>query len=278
MDEAWYSGTVDVTSAEGLTHISYDEGGQEYLNMDKEECESALTERAVRMQAAAFGDQTAADEQGEERTVWTWFPTRHVSVVHACGLGMHHVGRAEMELLRACTYVVFAFRTFGRPDTGVSILREHISVSEDVISERSATERRQLPEAAVGARLAPVGAGQWLGAVGAGQAGLCPGGELLGPQHPQGCLKPVPRQLTLASDRIDCSYWRVKGDWGNFYGSLLANEWTVDIRECLPPETLGTLGTLLSAQYPRWGCTCVNVAGAMYAAASPTETDGTSLR
>eukprot|EP00854_Cymbomonas_tetramitiformis_P034292 gene34292-biopygen24184 len=39
MDEAWYSGTVDVTSAEGLTHISYDEGGQEYLNMDKEECE-----------------------------------------------------------------------------------------------------------------------------------------------------------------------------------------------------------------------------------------------
>ncbi|KAK3260102.1 hypothetical protein CYMTET_30927 [Cymbomonas tetramitiformis] len=194
MDEAWYSGTVDVTSAEGLTHISYDEGGGLWgPDGGQLPAKGRGVSRAVKGMSSLRVQ--AADEQGEERTVWTWFPTRHVSVVHACGLGMHHVGRAEMELLRACTYVVFAFRTFGRPDTGVSILREHISVSEDVISERSATERRQLPEAAVGARLAPVGAGQWLGAVGAGQAGLCPGGELLGPQHPQGCLKPVPRQL-----------------------------------------------------------------------------------
>ncbi|KAK3258796.1 hypothetical protein CYMTET_32170 [Cymbomonas tetramitiformis] len=57
-----------------------------------------------------------------------------VTVVHAHGLGMHPVGRAETELLRACAYVVFAFVTFGRPDTSVSMLRELISVSGGVIS------------------------------------------------------------------------------------------------------------------------------------------------
>ncbi|KAK3248981.1 hypothetical protein CYMTET_41579 [Cymbomonas tetramitiformis] len=42
--------------------------------------------------------------------------------------------RAEMELLRVCTYVVFAFVTFGRPDTGVSRQKSHIAVADDVIS------------------------------------------------------------------------------------------------------------------------------------------------
>ncbi|KAK3252466.1 hypothetical protein CYMTET_38229 [Cymbomonas tetramitiformis] len=74
-----------------------------------------------------------ADEQWKDRTVRTWLPLRHVSAVHAHGLGMHPVGRAETELLQACAYVVFAFATFDRPDTGVSMLREHISVTNSIV-------------------------------------------------------------------------------------------------------------------------------------------------
>eukprot|EP00854_Cymbomonas_tetramitiformis_P034252 gene34252-biopygen22480 len=44
------------------------------------------------------------EERVEERTVQTWLPARQVSAVHAHGLRMHPVGRAETELLRACTY------------------------------------------------------------------------------------------------------------------------------------------------------------------------------
>ncbi|KAK3270288.1 hypothetical protein CYMTET_21313 [Cymbomonas tetramitiformis] len=77
----------------------------------------------------------AADAAGEERTVRTWLPARHVSAVHALGLGLQPVGRSETELLRACAYVVFAFVTFGRPDTGVSMLRTHISIADGIVSE-----------------------------------------------------------------------------------------------------------------------------------------------
>ncbi|KAK3246227.1 hypothetical protein CYMTET_44229 [Cymbomonas tetramitiformis] len=41
---------------------------------------------------------------------------------------------AATELRRACAYVVFAFVTFGRPETGVSMRREHISIAGDDIS------------------------------------------------------------------------------------------------------------------------------------------------
>eukprot|EP00854_Cymbomonas_tetramitiformis_P034200 gene34200-biopygen19794 len=76
----------------------------------------------------------AAETQEEGETVRSWLPARHVSKVHAHGLAMRPTGRAEMELLRACTYVVFAFVTFGRPNTGVSMQKSHIAVADDVIS------------------------------------------------------------------------------------------------------------------------------------------------
>ncbi|KAK3252908.1 hypothetical protein CYMTET_37814 [Cymbomonas tetramitiformis] len=211
-DDAWYTGTVGDTGSDGLTHIAYEDGDKEDLDMSKE---SSLTELAVQMQGAALGGKTvgnyrpkarafmafceaegrqwipatgatvrlyiahmldkgtvqasnmqpylsainnyhedmgfpgpargraisravkgmarlqvqAAEAAGEEQTVRTWLPARHVSAVHAHGLGLEPVGRAATELLRACTYVVFAFVTFGRPETGVSMRREHISIT-----------------------------------------------------------------------------------------------------------------------------------------------------
>ncbi|KAK3267531.1 hypothetical protein CYMTET_23912 [Cymbomonas tetramitiformis] len=245
-DDAWYTGTVGDTGSDGLTHIAYEDGDKEDLDMSKERYEvlpaavqevagwdaalqerwrgelgdSSLTELAVQMQGAALGDKTvgnyrpkarafmafceaegrqwlpatgatvrlyiahmldkgtvqasnmqpylsainnyhedmgfpgpakgraisravkgmsrlqvqAAEAAGEEQTVRTWLPARHVSAVHAHGLGLEPVGRAATELLRACTYVVFAFVTFGRPETGVSMRRGHINITGDDIS------------------------------------------------------------------------------------------------------------------------------------------------
>ncbi|KAK3239085.1 hypothetical protein CYMTET_50960 [Cymbomonas tetramitiformis] len=243
-DDAWYTGTVGGTGTDGLTHVAYEDGDKEDLDMRKEKYEvlpaavqevagwdealqerwrgelgdSSLTELAVQMQGAALGDKTvgnyrpkawafmafceaegrewlpatgatvrlyiahmldkgtvqaasmqpylsvinnyhedmgfpgpakgravsravkgksrlqvqAAEAAGEEQTVRTWLPARHVSAVHGHGLGLEPVGRAAIELLRACTYVVFVFVTFGRPETGVSMRREHISITSEM--------------------------------------------------------------------------------------------------------------------------------------------------
>ncbi|KAK3241985.1 hypothetical protein CYMTET_48293 [Cymbomonas tetramitiformis] len=136
--------------------------------------DSSLTELAVQMQAAALGEKMcrrptkpylsainnhhedmgypgpakgrgvsravkamsslqvrAADDAGDERT---WLPARHVSAMHAHMLQLQPVGMTETELLRACTYVVFTFVTFGRPDTGVPMQRTHISITGDTVS------------------------------------------------------------------------------------------------------------------------------------------------
>ncbi|KAK3250312.1 hypothetical protein CYMTET_40303 [Cymbomonas tetramitiformis] len=104
----------------------------------------------------------AAEAAGEEQTVRTWLPARHVSAVHAHGLGLEPVGRAATELLRACTYVVFAFVTFGRPETGVSMRREHISITGG--------------EAAAAGAAAVVVAGRATGGVGDAVSGRVGGG------------------------------------------------------------------------------------------------------
>ncbi|KAK3244184.1 hypothetical protein CYMTET_46197 [Cymbomonas tetramitiformis] len=79
--------------------------------------------------------QVQAEEQaGADHTVRTWLPARHVSTVHAHALQLQPVGRPSSEFLRACTYLVFAFVTFGRPDTGVAMLRQHISIAHEVVS------------------------------------------------------------------------------------------------------------------------------------------------
>ncbi|KAK3234424.1 hypothetical protein CYMTET_55366 [Cymbomonas tetramitiformis] len=70
----------------------------------------------------------AAGTPDEEETVRTWLPARHVAKVPVYGLAMQPTGRAEVELLRACTYVVSAFVTFGHPDTGDSMQRFPIAV------------------------------------------------------------------------------------------------------------------------------------------------------
>ncbi|KAK3246449.1 hypothetical protein CYMTET_44015 [Cymbomonas tetramitiformis] len=61
------------------------------------------------MSSASSLQVQASKEAGEEETMRTWLLARHVLVVHAHGLGLLPVGRAETELLWACAYVVSAF-------------------------------------------------------------------------------------------------------------------------------------------------------------------------
>ncbi|KAK3252221.1 hypothetical protein CYMTET_38464 [Cymbomonas tetramitiformis] len=267
-DDAWYTGTVGDTGSDGLTHIAYEDGDKEDLDMSKE---SSLTELAVQMQGAALGDKTvgnyrrkarafmafceaegrqwlpgtgatvrlyiahmldkgtvqasnmqpylsainnsyhedmgfpgpakgegmsrlqvqAAEAAREEQTVRTWLPARHVSAVHEHGLGREPVGRAATELLKACTYVVFAFVTFGRPETGVSMRREHINITGDDISVVLHKEKGR----------GHVRLRRWLTIPATGVAGLV---RLL--QHWQ--------QRPVTGSEVQGSYWRLPWEQG----------------------------------------------------------------
>ncbi|KAK3287371.1 hypothetical protein CYMTET_5118 [Cymbomonas tetramitiformis] len=92
-DDAWYTGTVGDTGSDGLTHIAYEDGDKEDLDMSKERYEvlpaavqevagwdavlqerwrgelgdSSLTELAVQMQGAALGDKTVGNYRPKAR-------------------------------------------------------------------------------------------------------------------------------------------------------------------------------------------------------------------
>ncbi|KAK3280382.1 hypothetical protein CYMTET_11767 [Cymbomonas tetramitiformis] len=115
-DDARYTGTVCVPGTDGLTHIAYEDGDEEDLDMNKEKYEANNMQpylsainiyhgvmgitgpakgRAVsRAVKGMSGLQVqAADAAGEEQTVRTWLPARHVSAVHEHRLGREPVGR-----------------------------------------------------------------------------------------------------------------------------------------------------------------------------------------
>ncbi|KAK3273535.1 hypothetical protein CYMTET_18225 [Cymbomonas tetramitiformis] len=124
-------------------------------------------------------------------------------------LGLEPVGRAAAELLRACTYVVFAFVTFGRPETGVSMRREHISITGDDISVVLHKEkvwghvrlRRRLTIPA------------------AGVAGLV---QLL--QHWQQVRDACWGQRPVTGSEVQGNYWRLPWEQGKLQ-SAQANRW-----------------------------------------------------
>ncbi|KAK3284631.1 hypothetical protein CYMTET_7731 [Cymbomonas tetramitiformis] len=356
-DDAWYTGTVGDTGSDGLTHIAYEDGDKEDLDMSKERYEvlpaavqevagwdaalqerwrgelgdSSLTELAVQMQGAALGDKTvgnyrpkarafmafceaesrqwlpatgatvrlyiahmldkgtvqasnmqpylsainnyhedmgfpgpargraisravkgmsrlqvqAAEAAGEEQTVRTWLPARHVSAVHAHGLGLEPVGRAATELLRACTYVVFAFVTFGRPETGVSMRRGHISITGDDISVVLHKEKGR----------GHVRLRRRLTIPAAGVAGLV---QLL--QHWQQVRDACWGHRPVTGSEVQGSYWRLPWEQGKLQ-SAQANGWVqlaLGRLGCVPPE-----GGHFSGHSTRKGaCTCARAVGA----------------
>ncbi|KAK3267985.1 hypothetical protein CYMTET_23486 [Cymbomonas tetramitiformis] len=187
----------------------------------------------------------AAEAAGEEQPVRTWLPARHVSAVHEHRLGLEPVGRAATELLRACTYVVFAFATFGRPETGVSMRREHISITGDDISVVLHKEKGR----------GHVRLRRRLTIPAAGVAGLV---QLL--QHWQQVRDVSWGQRPVTGSEMQGSYWRLPWEQGKLQ-SAQANGWV--------QLALGRLGCVLpegghfSGHSTRKGaCTCARAVGA----------------
>ncbi|KAK3240363.1 hypothetical protein CYMTET_49796 [Cymbomonas tetramitiformis] len=113
VDDAWYSGTVGAAGTDGLTHVVYDDGDEKHLDMSKEKYE---------MQGAALDGKTVGNYQPKAKAFMDF-----------CDLE----GRQWLPATEAtgvCAYIVFTFVTFGRPDTGVSMQRQHISIVGDTVS------------------------------------------------------------------------------------------------------------------------------------------------
>ncbi|KAK3288430.1 hypothetical protein CYMTET_4087 [Cymbomonas tetramitiformis] len=82
---------------------------------------------------ATIQAELAVQEQNIE-TQRTWLPAAHVRRVHEAALKLNPRSPEEPQLLRAFTYVVVAFVTFGRPDTGTSLSRQHVHCGDDEFS------------------------------------------------------------------------------------------------------------------------------------------------
>ncbi|KAK3247418.1 hypothetical protein CYMTET_43086 [Cymbomonas tetramitiformis] len=79
--------------------------------------------------------QAELAEQDENiETQRTWLPAAHVRRVHEAALKFNPRSPEELKLLRALTYVVVAFVTFGRPDTGTSLSRQHVHCGDEEFS------------------------------------------------------------------------------------------------------------------------------------------------
>ncbi|KAK3250327.1 hypothetical protein CYMTET_40288 [Cymbomonas tetramitiformis] len=88
--------------------------------------------RAVKGMATIQAELAVQEENIE--TQRTWLPAAHVRRVHEAALSLTPRSPEELRLLRAFAYVVVAFVTFGRPDTGTSLSRQHVHCGDSEFS------------------------------------------------------------------------------------------------------------------------------------------------
>ncbi|KAK3250913.1 hypothetical protein CYMTET_39747 [Cymbomonas tetramitiformis] len=106
LDDAWYTGTVGDTGPDGKTHIAYEDGDEEHLDMAKER---SLTELAVQMQGAALGSKTVGNYRPKARAFMTfceaegreWLPATEATVQAADAAGLVELLRHWEQRLRA---------------------------------------------------------------------------------------------------------------------------------------------------------------------------------
>ncbi|KAK3242663.1 hypothetical protein CYMTET_47649 [Cymbomonas tetramitiformis] len=88
--------------------------------------------RAVKGMATIQAELAVQEENIE--TQRTWLPAAHVRRVHEATLKLTPRSPEELWLLRAFAYVVVAFVTFGRPDTGTSLSWQHVHCGDSEFS------------------------------------------------------------------------------------------------------------------------------------------------
>ncbi|KAK3264726.1 hypothetical protein CYMTET_26548, partial [Cymbomonas tetramitiformis] len=235
--------------------------------------DSSLTELAVQMQGATLGDKTVGNYRPKARALMAFceeeqpylsainnyhedmgFPgPAKGRAVSGTVKGMSRLqvqaadaaGRAATELLKVCTYVVFAFVTFGRPETGVSMRREHIRIAGDDLSVVLHKEKGR----------GHVRLRRRLTIPAAGVAGLV---RLL--QHWQQLRDASWGQRPVTGSEVQGSYWRLPWERGKFQ-SAQANGWVqlaLGKLGCIPPEG----GHFSGHRTSKGACTCARAVGA----------------
>ncbi|KAK3280061.1 hypothetical protein CYMTET_12083 [Cymbomonas tetramitiformis] len=76
----------------------------------------------------------AAQEAGVTVTERTWLLAKHVRTVHEAALTLVPDSEEQLLWLRACTFVVLSFLSFGRPDTGSSLQQENVLTEYDGVT------------------------------------------------------------------------------------------------------------------------------------------------
>ncbi|KAK3232923.1 hypothetical protein CYMTET_56758 [Cymbomonas tetramitiformis] len=95
------------------------------------------------------------EDAGQQVTERTWLPAWAVPRVHELVLGCSwSASRDSLRILRACTYTVVPFYTFGRPETGVGLLQQDVATSLQHIGASEGNSRAAgADKAALGDRL-----------------------------------------------------------------------------------------------------------------------------
>ncbi|KAK3289388.1 hypothetical protein CYMTET_3187 [Cymbomonas tetramitiformis] len=83
----------------------------------------------------------ASELAGITVTEHTWLSAEHVRTVHDATLTLEPDDSEQLRWLRACMYVVLAFISFGRPDTGMSLQRENVLTDGDGVTVVLAREK-----------------------------------------------------------------------------------------------------------------------------------------
>ncbi|KAK3284556.1 hypothetical protein CYMTET_7796 [Cymbomonas tetramitiformis] len=102
------------------------------------ECAMWMQEEALR--ASARGNyahqEEAAATVGATQIEWTWLPAKHVRTVHEAAMWMPPADQSAEELRWVCasTFMLLAFTSFGRPNTGTALQWEHMLVDDDEVT------------------------------------------------------------------------------------------------------------------------------------------------
>ncbi|KAK3245551.1 hypothetical protein CYMTET_44886 [Cymbomonas tetramitiformis] len=133
IDDALYPGEMGDTNEYDMARASYEDGRAERLNMNEEKYRVLPPTEGERVD-----EWDTALEEGAPSRMPACSPTCR-SAINNYNEDMGYDGLAKGR--SACAYVVFAFVTFGRPDTVVSMQKSHIAVADDAISVVLHTEK-----------------------------------------------------------------------------------------------------------------------------------------
>ncbi|KAK3263150.1 hypothetical protein CYMTET_28030 [Cymbomonas tetramitiformis] len=255
LDDAWYLGAVQLYDDDGFANIVYDDGNKEVVDLAEDtfgviyEVETPIGEKTFFGEKSVFpagsvGTSDSPVGAGKNKIKKPGFLEQAFCLRWRTELGDSEHSELAVQMQEAAlqqttkgnyepkmrsssgpwayVYTVFAYVTFGRPDTGVAMQREHVSSTEEELSvvllkvkgrrHQQVKRRLQIP---------------WRGVRG-----------LRWQVHRDLAWRSSTSSRTPPSN-VHGSYWKLPREREPFEGASLANEWiklALDSLGCLPPE------------------------------------------